>query len=99
MECVREQIKTNLIELLRDFREDSDQAILITEDTGIFRQLGFESIDAIGLSTALEARFNQSFPFPEFMMMMKQANAADITVGHLLDFLVANLRNPAQQPA
>jgi len=30
---------------------------------------------------------------------MKQANATDINVGQLLDFLVANLRSPAQQPA
>ena len=84
---------------LRDFREDSDSALTITEETGIFHQLGFESIDAIGLSTALEARFNQSFPFPEFMMMMKKENATDITVGQLLEFLVVNMRSPEQQPA
>jgi len=99
VELTREQIQTHLIELLRDFREDSDQGITITEETGIFRQLGFESIDAIGLSTALEARFDQSFPFPEFMMMMKQQNASDITVGHLLTFLVANIRSAEPQPA
>ena len=95
----REQVKAQLINLLRDFREDSDETIAISDETGIFRELGFESIDAIGLSTALEARFNQSFPFPEFMMMMKKENAADITVGRLLDFLMANLRRPEQQPA
>jgi acyl carrier protein len=84
---------------LKDFREDSDETIAISDTTGIFRELGFESIDAIGLSTALEARFNQSFPFPEFMMMMKKENATDITVGRLVDFLIANLRSPEQQTA
>jgi acyl carrier protein len=95
----REPVKAQLINLLRDFHEDSDETIAISEETGIFRELGFESIDAIGLSTALEARFNQSFPFPEFMMMMKKENAADITVGRLLDFLIANLQSAERQSA
>ena len=99
MAQTREQVQAELIELLRDFREDYDHALAITPSTGIFRELGFESIDAIGLSTALEAHFNQSFPFPEFMLMMKQQNATDITVGNLLEFLMANLRTPERQSA
>ena len=99
MGSVREHVQERLIDLLKDFREDSDETIAISDNTGIFRELGFESIDAIGLSTALEARFNQSFPFPEFMMMMKKENATDITVGRLVDFLIANLRSPEQQTA
>ena len=88
----REQTLIELIELLRGFREDYDQSLDITPATGIFRELGFESIDVIGLSTALEAHFDQPFPFPEFMMVMRQRKPADITVGDLHQFLMANMR-------
>jgi acyl carrier protein len=65
--------------------------LTITNSTGIFRDLGFESIDAVGLGSALEGHFEQSLPFPEFMANAKEENLTDITVGQLLDFLMTNL--------
>lgn len=91
MAWTRDAVRENLIELICYCREDSNPTVLITDETGIFRDLGLETIDAVGLSSAVEMRFNQVFPFPEFMSMMSRENATDISVGRLLDFLMSHL--------
>jgi acyl carrier protein len=72
-------------------REDWDNSSVVTDDTGIFRDLGFESIDALGLASSLEDRFGLVLPFPEFMQSARETRATDITVRMLLDFLMHNL--------
>ena len=93
----RDLVRQDLIELLKDAREDWDHALVITDQTGIFNELGFESIDAVGLSSALEGHFEQSLPFPEFMARAKEQNLKDITVGQLLDFLMQNLNGSTER--
>jgi acyl carrier protein len=93
----RDRVRHDLIELLKDAREDWDYSIVVTDNTGIFNELGFESIDAVGLSSALEGHFEQSLPFPEFMARAKEQNLKDITVGQLLDFLMQNLEASAER--
>ena len=93
----RERVRHDLIELLKDAREDWDNAVTVTDETGIFNELGFESIDAVGLSSALEGHFEQALPFPEFMSKAKEQNLKDITVGQLLDFLMQNLEGSAER--
>lgn len=93
----RDKVREDLIDLLKDAREDWDPTVKVTDETGLFRELGFESIDAVGLSSSLEAHFDQSLPFPEFMTLMKEQNRKDITIGDLLDFLMANLKTSAER--
>ena len=93
----RERVRHDLIDLLKDAREDLDSSIVITDETGLFNELGLESIDAVGLSSALEGHFGQALPFPEFMAKAKEQNLKDITVGHLLDFLMQNLEASAER--
>jgi acyl carrier protein len=92
----RNQVREDLIALLKDAREDYDPSIAITDSTGVFNELGLESIDAIGLGSALEGHFGQTLPFPEFMAKAKEENLTDITVGRLLDFLMATLKTSAE---
>lgn len=87
----REEIKEQLLRLLKDAREDWDTSQIVTEETGLFNDLGFESIDAVGLSASLENQFDQALPFPEFMARAKREEWKDITVGSLIDFLMANV--------
>jgi len=93
----RERVRQDLIELLKDAREDWDTSVTVTDQTGIFNELGLESIDAVGLSSALEGHFEQTLPFPEFMSKAKEQNLKDITVGQLLDFLMTNLDGSAER--
>lgn len=78
-------------------REDTDLSSPITDESGMFREMGFESIDLIGLASSIEAHFGQALPFPEFIAKMKQQNATDIKVGSIVDFLMENLGTPAQR--
>jgi acyl carrier protein len=95
----RDQVRTDLIGILKTAREDWDNSIVVTDDTGIFRDLGFESIDAIGLSSALEDHFGAVLPFPEFMAKAREMQAQDITIKMLLDFLMHNLEQPEGRAA
>jgi len=87
----KEEIRTELISLLKQAREDWDDSTVITDDTGLFLDLGFESIDAVGLGSVLEQHFGKILPFPEFMSRAREEDLSDITVGRLVDFLVLNL--------
>lgn len=95
----REQIRTDLIGILQGAREDWDSSIVVTDETGLFRDLGLESIDAIGLASALEDHFGLTLPFPEFMSKAREAKAEDITIKMLVDFLAAHLAKPEELPA
>ena len=87
----REQIRTELIDLLKQARADWDDSTVITDDTGLFLDLGFESIDAVGLGSVLDQHFGNQLPFPEFMSRAREEDLPDITIGRLVDFLVLNL--------
>jgi acyl carrier protein len=87
----REQICTELIDLLKQGKEDWDDSTVITDDTGLFLDLGFESIDAVGLGSVLDQHFGKQLPFPEFMSRAREEDLPDITIGRLVDFLVVNL--------
>jgi acyl carrier protein len=89
----RQQIRTELISLLKQARDDWDESTVITEDTGLFLDLGFESIDAVGLGSVLEQHFGKILPFPEFMSRAREEDLSDITVGRLVDFLEQNLES------
>jgi acyl carrier protein len=95
----RDQVRSDLIELLKEAREDWDNSIVVTDGTGIFRDLGFESIDAIGLGSALEDHFGAVLPFPEFMAKAREAKVGDITVKLVLDFLMENLKQSEERVA
>ena len=90
-ELTRDRVRTDVLELLTLLREDWDYSAQNTEQTGMFRDLGFESIDAVALGSDIEEHFGQVLPFPEFLTKAKQDDLPDITIGYLVDFLMANL--------
>ena len=87
----RKAIRTDLMKVMTELRDDWEYSGQITEQTGIFRDLGFESIDAVALGSAIEDHYNRSLPFAEFLMKANERQATDITIGELLDFLAENL--------
>ncbi|MCA1601956.1 MAG: phosphopantetheine-binding protein [Acidobacteria bacterium] len=87
----REEIRNDLLTMLGEWREDWEYAGQITENTGIFTDLGFESIDAVAFGSAIEEHFDQSLPYAEFLTKAREQQQDDITIGDLLDFLMANL--------
>lgn len=95
----REKVRNELLTILGDWREDWEYAGTITEDTGIFNDLEFESIDAVAFGSAIEEHFNQSLPFAEFLTKAREQQQDDITVGNLLDFLMTNLEGSRERLA
>ena len=88
----KESVKSSLMNMLKELREDWEYSGELTERTGIFRDLGFESIDAVALGAAIEEHFGQSLPFAEFLTQAREQNLDDITIGGLLEFLMMNLK-------
>lgn len=95
----RENVRNELLTMLSDWREDWEYTGTITEDTGIFNDLEFESIDAVAFGSTIEEHFNQSLPFAEFLTKAREQQQEDITVGNLLDFLMANLEGSRERLA
>jgi len=87
----RPAVKAALMGMLKELREDWEYSGEITEETGIFGDLGFESVDAVALSAAVEDHFGRSLPFAEFLTRAREQNMKDITIGYFLDFLMTQL--------
>ena len=92
----RQTVKDQLMNMLMELREDWEYSAELTENTGLFKDLGFESIDAVALGSAIEEHFGQNLPFAEFLTRANEQGLEDITIGRLLDFLVTNLRNTGE---
>jgi acyl carrier protein len=88
----RTRVRQDLLSILAELREDWEYSGEIGDSTGIFRDLQFESIDAVALGSAVEDHYNQSLPFAEFLMKANERKATDITIGELVDFLMTHLR-------
>lgn len=94
----RDQVRSELLNILMDLREDWEYSDEITEQTGLFRDMQFESIDAVALGSSIEEQFSRTLPFAEFLAKAYERQAKDITVGELLDFLMLNLQ-PVEEGA
>ena len=87
----RQQLLDTILGTLREIRDDLDFDREIDEQTGFFRDLGFESIDVVALGASLEEHFNQQLPFAEFLTRAREQKVDDLTVGDLVSFLLAHL--------
>ncbi len=92
MSVDRKEIMRDLTQILTELREDWDYDGEITEETGIFADLGFESIDAVALGSAIEDHYNQSLPFAEFLTKAGERQATDIYVRDLVEFLATQVK-------
>lgn len=90
-ELTREKVRDDLFRLIQEIQEEWDLPTDVTEQTGLFRELGFESIDAVALGSSIEEKYQQSIPFASFLTEASEQNWPDIKVGQLVDFLLANL--------
>lgn len=97
-ELDRKVVREELLKILTNLREDWDFSDEITEKTGLFSDMQFESIDAVALGSAIEERFKQSLPFAEFLAKAYERQASDIKIGEVLDFMMLHLRPVQETP-
>lgn len=72
--------------LLRQLAEDWDYGGEITEETLLFSELGFQSLDAVVLGNTLQERFASPIPFADLLVDLGQRTVNDVTVGEWVDF-------------
>lgn len=88
----RDTIRVELINILTELRDDWEYSGEITEKTGIFSDLEFESIDVVALGSVIEDHYDQSLPFAEFLTKAGERNATEIYVADLVDFIAEHVR-------
>jgi acyl carrier protein len=87
----REEILEYVLSLLQELAKDWDYSEAIGLETGLFRELGFESLDAVVLGTAIQEHYQKEMPFAELLASVGQKDVHDLTVGQLVDFIGSHL--------
>jgi acyl carrier protein len=77
--------------LLQELSHDWEYSKEITADTGLFADLGFESLDAVVLGTAIQEHYQQTMPFAELLADVGQREIRELTVGDLVTFIETHL--------
>jgi acyl carrier protein len=83
----REEIRADILPLLRKLAGDWEYAGEITEDTSLFADLGFESLDLVVLGTQIQQYYDKILPFPEFYAELGERGQQDVSVAEWVDFV------------
>jgi acyl carrier protein len=92
----RDDILNDVLLLLRQLADDWEYSGAITEDTNLFADMGFQSMDVVILATAVQEHYQRVLPFTEFFAELGEREQRDISIREWIDFVYANL---ADQPA
>jgi acyl carrier protein len=87
------QVFTDIVGILDTIMGDWEHSEEITLETGLYRDLGLESIDGAVLGGAIEELYQRNLPFAQFLSEMNQRGAQDLLVGDLVDFLYRQLHS------
>jgi len=97
MTTARGEIQTYLTTLLQELARDAAYTLDVDADTGLFSDLGFESLDAVVLGTAIQEHYERTMPFAELLAEVGQRKVRDLTVGELVRFVETHLSTAAQE--
>jgi len=92
----RNAVRDAVAAQIQEVKEDWDISTPITDKTGLFNDIGFESIDAVALGAAIEEHYDRQLPFADFLTKANEEQWPDVTVGQLVDFLLDNLPGDAK---
>jgi acyl carrier protein len=81
------EIEAQVITMLGEIARDWEYSDGIGPDTRLFRDLGFESLDAVVLGTAIQERYQRPMPFAELLAEIGQRPVPELTVGELVSFV------------
>lgn len=87
MKPTRQEILERIMTMLQDLARDWDYSAPVGADTRLFADLGFESLDAVVLGTAIQERYQQAMPFAELLAEVGQRPTPELTIGELADFV------------
>lgn len=81
------EIEAQVVTLIGEIARDWDYTDAIGPNTRLFRDLGFESLDAVVLGTAIQERFQRNMPFAELLADVGQRPTPELTLGELVAFI------------
>ncbi|HUK18943.1 MAG TPA: acyl carrier protein [Bryobacteraceae bacterium] len=86
----RQEILAYLLQTMGDLTQDWDYSEPVKPESLLFTQLGFESLDAVILGTAIQEHYQTQMPFAELLSEIGQQQR-DLSISELVDFVDRHL--------
>jgi phosphopantetheinyl transferase/acyl carrier protein len=90
----RQEILEYLLQKMGELTEDWDYPDPVGPESKLFTELGFESLDAVVLCTAIQEHYQTPMPFAELLAEIGQQQR-DLSIDELADFVNTHLGGPA----
>jgi len=90
----RQEILDYLLQKMGELTQDWDYPDPVRPESKLFTELGFESLDAVVLCTAIQEHYQTPMPFAELLAEIGQQQR-DLSIDELTDFVDTHLGGPA----
>lgn len=90
----RQEILDYLLQKMGELTQDWDYPDPVSPQSLLFTELGFESLDAVVLCTAIQEHYQTPMPFAELLAEIGQQQR-DLSIDELTDFVNTHLGGPA----
>ena len=90
----RQEILDYLLQEMGALTQDWDYPDPVRPESKLFTELGFESLDAVVLCTAIQEHYQTPMPFAELLAEIGQQQR-DLSIDELTDFVNTHLGGPA----
>jgi acyl carrier protein len=98
MRSRRQEILDYLLQKMAELTQDWDYVEPVRPESRLFTELGFESLDAVVLCTAIQEHYQAQMPFAELLAEIGQQQR-DLTIEELAEFVDLHLAAPAEAAA
>jgi phosphopantetheinyl transferase/acyl carrier protein len=90
----RQEILDYLLHKMGELTQDWDYPDPVSAESLLFTELGFESLDAVVLCTAIQEHYHTAMPFAELLAEIGEQQR-DLSINELADFVDTHLGKPA----
>ena len=90
----RQEILDYLLQKMGELTQDWDYPDPVRPESKLLTELGFESLDAVVLCTAIQEHYQTPMPFAELLAEIGQQQR-DLSIAQLTDFVNTHLGGPA----
>jgi len=90
----RDDIERYILQTLQELARDWDYSRPLDGNTRLFCDLGFESLDAVVLGSAIQDHYRRAMPFAEMLVELGQTQT-DLTINGLVAFVQQHVAAPA----
>ena len=87
----------DVLNRLQQLAGDWEYTGVITPESRLFADLGFESLDLVVLGTSIQMDYQRVLPFSEFFADMGQRQDPDVSVSEWVDFVYQHLNSASEK--